>query len=165
MKYNLFVFVIIVLTGCFSNKDKSDPPNLALVKDHSISVDDVYYQFYEKYGFTDACVHYRTLYKCNKFRPSSSGWKRLPITSTDLKKINSITNKMDAVPAFDYDIQYRNKEAFKDISLEMKEYIKQKESSCVLNLKNGYYYYSKGVFKVFDLDKKAFYIEVHKCDG
>lgn len=165
MKYNLLVFLIIVLTGCFYNNEKNDSPNLSLVKDHTIAIDSVYYQFYEKYGFTDACLHYRTLYRCNEFKPLSSDWKRLPITSIDLKKINSVTDKTDIVPAFDYDIQYKSKEAFKDISLEMKEYIKQKEYNFVLKLKNGYYYYNKGIFKVFDLDKKAFYIEVHKCDG
>ncbi len=163
MKHISLLLIALFFTSC-SGKEETNKLNLALISNKKISADQVCYQFYEQFGFTDLCEHYRTLYYLDQFKPTKH-WKALPITKSDLRKINkSTSNKPDTLPASNLDVRYKYQTAFKDISLKMQEYINP-DKDYVIAMKKGFYYFDKKHLKIYDAEKKLFYEEVHDCDG
>lgn len=168
MNHRFFILLLsFSLLNCnsYTNKDSNEnsKPNLSLISIKNINSTEVYYQFYEKYGFTDVCEHYRTLFYFPKFKPNSK-WKKLPISNCDLVLINKTENKVDSIPKFDFDVRFTQKNKFQDISLEMSEYTNPNRNRFNLDLETGYYFFNRNEICIYNISDSLFYYEVHKCN-
>lgn len=161
-----YLLIGLFLLGCENpNKDNVEfPINTSF--NEKVMNNNIVYQFYEKFGFTDICIHHRIVVKVEEFNPTSE-WYFLPIPDSIVKRINNISNKVDKVGSKTYSTFYKDKEAFTDITIESKEYIKESVSAkdIELSLENGFYKYENNTIKIYDPIKKLLYIEVHTCDG
>ncbi len=88
----IFVLVgsgILGLTGCNSELERTDLPNMDLAIEFQIDTTNLIYQYYQKYGFTDLCEDLRMV---SRLESSPGLQKKLPMSADDLAEINSIPN-------------------------------------------------------------------------
>ena len=164
IKYSIFLlFYSFLFFSCEEkrNEDKLEPKP-SLVTSHKIEVNQILYQFYEQYGFTDVCIHSRTYFKVKEFSPNSE-WKKLPINKEGYLKLNLIPNKIDTLKGSSFSVIYNYKDVFSDISLSSFEYIEDSTFKQTVSLLNGYYRINKGVFEVFNSNENTIYFEEHNC--
>jgi hypothetical protein len=160
----IFPLLLLVLSSCSLKQPPKRLPDLSLIKPFTAVRNGILYQYYEKFGFTDVCVHYRSYFRTNRFSPTQE-WLKLPISPSDISKINSISNKVDKLTGKSFPILYQNKAAFSDISLESEEYVNPNLTDKTIDLTDGYYSLSEKSFMVYDNKRKTVYVEYHDCDG
>ena len=158
------VFLLgLLLFGCVSeNKNEISFPNPDLIKGYDVKQDKILYQYYEKYGFTDVCVNMRAYFKIESW--SNKGWHKLPMNAIDIKKVNSIPDKLDTLKGDTFSIIYKYKNFFSDISLKSMEYISNSTFDHTGNLREGYYRITKNTFEVYNSHRKTIYYEFHSCN-
>ncbi|MEL6850491.1 MAG: hypothetical protein AAFP92_18365 [Bacteroidota bacterium] len=153
------------LLACNSNEngDAEFLPHPGYIKGYEIEKDQILYQYFEKFGFTDICIHIRSYFAVENWS-ITDGWKELPMTSKDISKVNSIPNKIDSLESDVLSIFYQDKDFFADISLSSDEFIRDTVFAKTINLKQGYYRLTESTFEVYDSNSGAIYYENHSCD-
>jgi hypothetical protein len=147
--------------------EKLNAPNLKVFKEFQTvlrEADSIEYQFYEQFGFTDVCRHYRALGRPKETSFLKKGrWLKLPLSAKFIEKINLLDAKNDPIP---------NKKAFNPFYLMYQEYAdirlsafvySQFDKSFTLDLNKGYYRFDEHMFCVYDEESGFFYEEYHKC--
>lgn len=167
----VFVSVIMFFNSCFPNRNKSEKTinridylDSNLVKRFDLDTSKIVYQFYQEFGFTDLCKQIRLVSQTDSFPDLNN---MLPISQDDLKKINSIPNKMDSIFRDSLIPIYSGRFYFQDIELDYFSY--QPDSSLTIGLKKGKYDLVQTGLRteliIFDSFKNMLYIEIHECDG
>jgi hypothetical protein len=160
MKYTILLMSSIVFLSCPKNDNEL---NMDLISLKNISNNDVVYQFYEKFGFTETCEHYRNLYYC-RTKIDIAEWHKLPISNNHLMQINLLSNKVDTLKtASIISTRYKYANFFDDISLKKSEFI-TKASDIFIDTENGFYYYDKVSYKIYNPQASKMYEEVHTCN-
>ena len=164
----LFVVLILGFTLLFfywpvqsNNENKAD---YSLIEEFGIDSNELVYQYYQAFGFTDLCEDLRLISK----QPTALELqKNLPLTQEDLALINRFPNKSDSIQEKIMMGNLEARNAQRDIELRFLEYIP--DSSLVFQLKEGEYEIiqtdTSSILKIFDSINKLLYIEVHRCDG
>ncbi|NMM50858.1 hypothetical protein [Marinigracilibium pacificum] len=163
-KLILTSFVIVLcLISCGTNIKTDNTPNLKLASDYNIDSNQLVYQYYQKFGFTDVCEDIRMVAKLNK---SPNFKKRLPITDNDLNTINSFSNKIDSINNSQISFESNTRNHFYDIELDFVEF--NTDSLLTIDLSNGEYEIIQtdltSTLKVFDKQSGLIYVESHRCD-
>ncbi|MCB0431378.1 MAG: hypothetical protein H6585_06505 [Flavobacteriales bacterium] len=125
----------------------------------------ILYQYYEKFGFTDVCIHHRALIHCDVPPSGVDGWVSLPFAPLELEHINGMSNKVDSIsdgPILN--AMFMEKQSFSDISLERWEYVMD-SVSLEVPLWRGKYHFTGDSLLIYDEEKGNLYLEVHQCDG
>ncbi|MBL7787793.1 MAG: hypothetical protein JNM36_17930 [Chitinophagales bacterium] len=152
--------VCLALVACSATQST---PDLALLTEKNSGTESVLYQFYEKFGFTDICEHYRNLYYCETIATDIGQWKKLPITANDLKLINALSNKIDTLKTTAQSVviyQYPN--FFADIAITQKQFAKMADK-CYINTLEGFYSFDKVSYKIYNPKRGIIYEEFHGC--
>lgn len=157
----VFGVLLVLVISCDEEVKQEKLPEIVLVDSLNINPNNIVYQYYEKFGFTDVCTHYRVLLKNDTEERSS--WKKLPFKVGDLKKINQMSNKVDPISGEIYNPKFRKKDVFDDILLERKEFFAE-DSLKSLNLLHGFYQVGESFFKIYDEKNKVLYVEIHVCN-
>ena len=163
MKNLLFIFLLVSCGTHNSSEKKSILPDKSLVADYNIGTDQILYQYYEKFGFTDLCVHHRTLFYVHE-NIKLNNWNKLPMLEADINKVNSLHNKLDSLNGDSISVVYNYKNVFSDISLKLEEYFKDTIFDKELALTDGYYRINSTVFELYNPGNKTIYLEYHECD-
>lgn len=123
MNYKLAgTFIIlfsISLINCSTKISNHNIPNYVLSNKFGIDSSNIIYQYYQKYGFTDLCEDVKMIAKTDDSPLLTS---KLPINSSDLKKLQTQSNRdylTDTLQLF----KYNNRQYQKDVELEYLEYI------------------------------------------
>lgn len=141
-----------------------ETPDLKIDKKFGIGMP-IVYQYYEKFGFTDVCTHYRAVYRASSFAAwRKKPWQRLPLTTMGLECANSLNEKTDAMMAAGFQAVYREKYKFADIRLDGKEFVSNGFDSIFFPARRGGFHCSDTIIKIFDEEKKLLYLEYHKCN-
>jgi hypothetical protein len=167
MKKLFFILIVITngfLQSCNSETEEAETVQLSGMHTPGIKKQDVLYQFYQRYGFTDVCIHRRTLYKTNLNEGSLKGWKQLPMTKGDIEKVNGLENKVDKINGTDFRIIYRQRKRFEDIELEQSEFKNTGSVQPGSLFKTGLYKVNDTVFLLYDTNANLIYQEEHFCD-
>lgn len=159
------LLVIFLMLSC--ERDKIGLPEVTDVIGMDISEENLVYQFYEKFGFTDLCEHHRILLEVDSFKVNET-WQRLPISDESLIAMNSLSNKIDTIfNQNNFAVYYKEKASFSDILLVQGEYVKKgKEKDFLsLNLQKGYYKLLRDTICIYDAARQFLYYEIHSCDA
>ncbi len=83
-KWILYTLCMVLFFSC-NQYDSSwaKTLDLTLIPAYNIDQDQLIYQYYEKFGFTDICIHHRSYFILENFSPTQE-WKVTPITQEDL---------------------------------------------------------------------------------
>lgn len=136
--------------------------DLSQVIGYDLKGSDVLYHYYEKFGTTDICIHSRFYFKTLHFVPKKGEWKALPLNRSDVKIINMMENKTDAISGNAFNVVYADKDFFSDISIEKNEFLRDSVGVNVSLLK-GYYRITSTTFEIYDSDNHTVYYEYHSC--
>lgn len=160
-----YILVFLVIVSCSANDHKNSKlPSKTFINGYEIKSEQILYQFFEKFGFTDICIHSRSYFKINKFS-ATDDWKPLPMNAEDVRKANSIPNKIDSLNASDFSIIYQNKDFFSDINLELEEFVKDTIFDLKIDLSMGYYRIGKDKIEIYNHENSTIYLEYHSCDN
>lgn len=158
------LLIAFFLFSCGTNNHQENIPDINLAKEFGIDSTQLVYQYYQKYGFTDVCEDLRMV---SKVANSPQLKKELPISTQDLKKIHSFSNKVDSITGPTLSFQSNSRNSFYDIELEFTEFIT--DSNLTLRLQKGKYEVTQTdtatTLKIYDQESGFFYIEVHRCSG
>lgn len=155
---------IVFFVSCKEKELPKSTPRVSLVKNYKVKEGDILYQYYEKFGSTDICIHGRTYFK-HLGAINIKDWKKMPIDKNDLAKINEMANKVDDFDGTHLGIVYAQKDFFSDISLEAEEYIKDSSIQEGIVIHDGFYRINARGNKVeFYFSKyKTIFQEYHTC--
>lgn len=161
------IISLLVLSAILSCKEKIKKQKESflsslLINEYKIKPNAILYQYYEKYGFTDICIHTRAYFKYTNFKKEKN-WKKLPLSTTDIKLINSFPNKIDSIKN-NYSVLYQKKDFYDGIMIETKEHIKDTVFNKRLDLTKGYYKITKNTLEVYNPKTNTLYYEYYKCD-
>ena len=162
---NVYIILVLVLVfiSCNSNNDDGRKmPKSSFIIGYEVHEDQILYQYYEKFGFTDICVHTRSYFTAKDFSVTNE-WMPLPMTKKDRLRINSIPNRIDSLPDDSFLVIYNHKNFFSDISLDSKEFIRETTFEKKINLRNGFYRINKTIFEVYNDKDDVIYYEYHSC--
>ena len=159
------ILAVFLFLGCTSSEKRNykiEKPNKELATKHHLNIDNIQYQFYQKFGFTDICEHTRILSTIDN---AIFLTKKLPISKNDLAIINNFPNKTDSIIGLSFSPIFQGRDLFSDIELEHFSY--SSDSSFVLHLQKGKYQIeqSEKVSKltIYDENSRLFYFEIYKC--
>jgi hypothetical protein len=162
MKKIVGLLIISILVSC--NSRNNNVPESKFIKSIEVPESQILYQYYEKYGFTDVCIHSRSYFRVKDFQLDSQ-WRKLPVSNSDIFKINSIGEKVDTFTGANFPIIYRYKYFFSDISLDSREFIKDTTFDEDVDVFNGYYRVTKSSFEIYCKERGTVYYEYHECNG
>lgn len=159
---NLFLSLSIIcfLFGCQGDKSKLKC-DTNLIEEKNVKENNIIYQYYEKFGFTDVSKHYRSLYTIDNFVLPEK-LDKLPIKKSDLLFINALSNKIDKIDSRKIKIPYQFKDRFNDIMLDNFEYYDSSFKINSISLKNGFYELNKNGFKIYNPQTKTIYSEYYE---
>jgi len=154
----------LVLVSCNTSSKKQSKNNITDISQligYKVEAKEIIYQYYEKYGFTDLCIHNRTYFVKENFKVNEQ-WKRMPLNELDIVRLNSIEEKVDTIQKGN--ITYEYKSFFEDIKIKSTEYRKDTVFKNQLDLKNSYYKISDYSFEIYNPKNKTIYFEYHFCN-
>lgn len=163
------ILLITLLNSCGlapSSENSSKPefsPNVKLALEFKVDSNQLLYQYYQKFGFTDLCEEIRMI---SKYESTFDLMKQLPLEANDLLIINSFLNKADSIGGDTLAFQTSNRHLFRDIELEFSEFKKSRVP--IIGLKKGSYEIiqteKSSILRIYNPQSKLFYLEVHRCE-
>ena len=162
-RFPILVLFVLLQVSCIKTNEKENKlPNSNLIKGYDVKSEDIFYQFYEEFGFDEVCIHNRAYFKIENFKLDNN-WKKLPISKNDLSKLKLIPNKIDTLEGNSLRIKYSHKLFFDDISLVRKEFISENSFDNILGLSEGYYKIENSNSFMIYTKKNMIYYEEHYC--
>ncbi|MEL7005684.1 MAG: hypothetical protein AAFN93_23590 [Bacteroidota bacterium] len=163
------IFLSIMLCSCWvpQKKEPLKLPDVSLATKLGLDVDSsmFLYQYTERFGFTDICIHERGLLRINEILAvNTTGFQKLPLTIRQIKQINDIPEKIDSLGLSELVVDYQYKDAFRDIMIEHGEYDTSPDSVISIDITEGYFHFSDTSLLIYKPSLRLLYYEVHECD-
>lgn len=155
-----FVVLILGLSSCTKNKAQ---PNLAVASEFHISLDQLVYQYYQKYGFTDVCENIRMVTSVDV---SPRLKNQLPIKADDRMMLSNILKGTATMNETEIRLNSNGRTRYLDIELEFVEF--SADTLPVIRLSQGEYEFHQTdlewTLKVYDSESGLLLIASHRCD-
>lgn len=152
------------LSSCDTSTVIRNEPDISLATEFGLDSTQLFYQYYQKFGFGETCEDIRML--CKAQEPQRFK-KSLPISDDDLKKINQFPNKVDSINGATISLAKNTRREFQDIELDFAEF--SLDSLPTIQLTKGGYEIIETEWSstliINDIESGLLYVEAHRCDG